>query len=158
MRQIESNIKGFTLIEVMIALIVLMIGILGLMRLTTYNFQRVTSANERNIGFRIAKMALEPDNIQPGTKCFDCTTNGLCKDVACSANATTGFMRMRVERTTQNRTLPVARSVGQLSENNAAVAYVGVTVRAGWGGNFTSCSQNVNGCSYNATLHTERLP
>ena len=70
MRQIESNIKGFTLIEVMIALIVLMIGILGLMRLTTYNFQRVTSANERNIGFRIAKMALEPDNIQPGTKCL----------------------------------------------------------------------------------------
>jgi len=160
MKKTNGSGDGFTIIEVMIALSILMIGILGLWKLIAQNYQIADFATKRNLATREAFMLI--NDLRPGfyqgSVCLDCDNSGLCETIECNGNPDN--FPLRIEWTSQSGNFNFIKSVGQIknstSSTNSTVPYVLVTATAGWGG--ANCMNNVSACTNNVTIRTVRLP
>ncbi len=156
MKKIIKDNSAFTLIEVMVALSILMVGILGLWKLTTYSFNISRFSNQQNIAFRQAfqvKRVIDKDT-QPVDKCFSCSVDGYCEEISCSQASST-FLNLKIVSSTLQRTFQFRHDVGQTSNNSTpsiSFPYQLITVKAGWGEDTTACFNNIDGCSNNVTL------
>ena len=149
--------KGFTLLEIMIAMTVLMVGLLGLWRITAQNFNSSHWIFQRYLALRqvdITKPLVDKNFSTPGFICYGCDITGLCQSLNCNdVNASSWWMPLRVEWQTENRVFNLMRSVTQLGGANSTIDYTIVTVTAGWGGsNATGCIQDIDACTNNVTI------
>lgn len=150
MSRIDLDHKGFTLIEIMIALSVLMLGILGFLKLLIQNHNLTSFATRRNLAIRIAHNQIDPESISSGSFCKQCDINGLCKNTDC--NGTTTGLLFKVNKTIQTQSFQLPVNVGQLSENNSTISINIADIEVGWGGNSTRCVSDINSCSNNVTV------
>ena len=159
-----TNLKqsGFTLLEIMIAMSVLMVGLLGLWRITAQNFNSSHWIFQRYIALRqadITKPLVEKDFSTSGYSCYGCEVTGLCKPLNCNdANVSDWWMPLRVEWTTENKIFDITQSATQVGGTNSTVNYTLVTITAGWGSsNATGCLHNIDACSNNVTIQKARF-
>ena len=150
MSRIDLGHKGFTLIEIMIALSVLMLGILGFLKLLYQSHNLSSFATRRNLAVRIAHNQIDPESIPSESFCELCDINGFCKDIGC--NSTTTGLLFKVNKTIQTRSFQLPVNVGQLSENNSTISIYIADIKVGWGGNSTRCINDINSCSNNVTI------
>ena len=140
----------------MVALSILMIGILGLWKLTTYSFNISRFSNQRNIAFRQAfqiKRVIDKDT-QPVNKCFACSVDGYCEEISCDQTPST-FLNLKIVSSYSQRTFQFRHDVGQTSDNSTpsvSFPYQLISVKAGWGEDTSACFNNISGCSNNVTL------
>jgi len=158
----KKNQKGFTLIELMIALSILAIGILGLGKLIISSTHLSTTSFKRYLAIRQANLTKAPiENLltfsSTGSVCYACDNTGICNKINCKngAAATSSWLALNVKwKTPKNiRKIRLPISSRLLGDANSTVQYILLTIKAGWDdSNPKKCLKHINKCSNIVTI------
>ena len=127
----NTKLSGFTLLEVMIALIIFSIGLLGLAGLQAAGIRSNQISYSRTIATQLVYDMADRIRNNPGIDYSSTTPGGDCISAPCSSTAMADFDRLEWNTAINNPDSPLRNSVGFISQSTSG-GITFYTVAIGW--------------------------